>query len=366
MRTVDLYQQKSGTSAVSLLIDLEQGEAFTTGSVMSAKRDRAKLAILKALHEAGGPAGAVRIMDRLRATGVQLQPRTIRQYLLGLDKEGLTRPVSRRRGREITDRGREEVAHANVVEKVGFVAAKVDELGYRMSFDNDGGRGTIIANAALIDRRGLAMALKEIRPVFASGLGMGTRLTLAQAGEELGGVPVPDGQVGIGTVCSVTVNGIMLKEGIPVTSRFGGLLEMRDGNPIRFVELIEYEGTTLDPLEAFIRAGMTQVRECARTGSGMVGASFREIPSVAVGEVRRLRRELERRGLGGILAVGDPNRPLLDIPVGEGRAGMVVVGGLNPVAAVHESGIRLTAHSLAGLEEFREFQTYTEVCDQQR
>ena len=329
---------------------------------MSERTNKAKVAILRALRELDGPAGAARVMRKLGSMGVDLQPRTIRFYLLQLDAEGMTRIASRRQGRELTDRGIEELCHANVTEKVGFIAAKVDTLGYRMSFNNGSGKGTIIANMTLVDGRILSMVLREMARVFAARLGMGTRMCILQAGQRMGDRQVPEGAVGVGTVCSVTANGILLHEGIPVTSRFGGLIEMREGEAVRFVELIEYRGTTLDPLEAFIQAGMTSVRDCARTGTGLIGASFREVPAAAVDEVRGIRKALEKRGLGGVLAVGEPSQPLLDIPVAEGRAGMVVVGGLNPIAAAHEAGIRLSMVSLAGLEDFETFVNYEEAC----
>jgi repressor of nif and glnA expression len=137
---------------------------------------------------------------------------------------------------------------------------------------------------------------------------------------------------------------------------------MRDGEPVRFVELIEYVGTTLDPLEAFIRAGMTRVRDCVQEGSGIIGASFREIPSAAADDAKRIAEAMKAHGLGGVMAIGSPNRPLLDIPVAEGRTGIIVIGGLNPVAAVHESGIRVSMISLAGLEDIRSFGTVEEAC----
>lgn len=314
-----------------------------------------KLAILRVLQDLDGPAGAARIAEHLSSAGADLQPRTIRYYLLQMDREGLTKPVSRRMGREVTVKGRDELAHGNIIEKVGFIASRIDALGYRMSFRNSTGTGTIIANVATIEKGYLARALEYMNPVFARKLGMGSRLAIAREGTELAGFKVARGTVMLGTVCSVTVNGIMLSERVPVTSRFGGLVEMRDGKPVRFVELIEYRGTTIDPLEFFINAGITRVRDCARTGTGILGASFREIPSVAVGDVDRIRKGMERHGLGGILAVGKPNQPLLDIPVSEGRSGMVVLGGLNPIAALREAGAKVTVHSLAGLEDFRSF-----------
>ena len=317
-----------------------------------------KLAILKVLQDLDAPAGAARIVRNLSSHGANLQPRTIRFYLLQMDHDGLTKPVSRRMGRELTAKGRDELAHANIIEKVGFIASRIDALGYRMTFRNSVGVGTIITNISMIEKGYLVRALEYMNPVFGKKLGMGSRLAIAREGEQLAGVKVPKGMAMLGTVCSVTVNGIMLSERIPVTSRFGGLLEMRDGKPVRFVELIEYRGTTIDPLEFFINANMTRVRECAKTGSGMIGASFREVPSVALDEVRRIAREMERHGLGGILALGKPNQPLLDIPVAEGLSGMIVLGGMNPMAALHEAGAKVTIQSLAGLEDFGSFQPF--------
>lgn len=325
--------------------------------------DRIKLAILKALHESGGTAGAARLARRLAALGYDLQPRTVRHYLLALDGDHLTRLVARRKGRALTPRGLQELARANVVEKVGFVASRIDTLSYQMTYRLRTGQGSLITNVAAVDLQAESDIGRELRPVFERGLGMGNRMAIARPGQSLAGFEVPDRTIAVGTVCSVTLNGVFLGEGIPVVSRYGGLLEMQGGQPFRFVQLIEYSGTTLDPLETFIRAGMTTVRECARTGEGLIGASFREVPAVAIEEVERLRRRLEEEGLGGILLLGRPNRPLLDIPVTEGRAGMVVAGGLNPIAALHEVGVRVTIRSLAGLEDAAIFRPYWEVCD---
>jgi repressor of nif and glnA expression len=191
-----------------------------------------------------------------------------------------------------------------------------------------------------------------MRRVLREHLGISNKVLVARAGEPIGGVVVPENFVGIGTVCSVTINGILLHRGIPVTSRFGGLLEIRERRPLRFVELIEYRGSTLDPLEVFIQAGMTRVRDVLQQGSGVICAGFREIPAPAVEDVQALVRQLRPQGIGGIIAVGRPNQPLFGIPVSDGHAGLVVVGGLNPIAAVREAGYAVRIRSLAGLEDF--------------
>ncbi len=155
------------------------------------------------------------------------------------------------------------------------------------------------------------------------------------------------------------LNGFFLKHGIATVSRFGGLLEMLDGNPYRFTQIINYDGTTVDPLEIFIKGQMTSVREACRMNHGTIGASFREVPAEALGRVKRLVAQMERIGLGGVLAIGRPNQPLLQVPVQQGRAGLVVAGGLNPLAAVEESGIPTTNIALHTLFEFEGLTPYT-------
>jgi repressor of nif and glnA expression len=59
------------------------------------------------------------------------------------------------------------------------------------------------------------------------------------------------------------------------------------------------------------------VRQAAATGNGRIGASFREVPTTALGHVAQLLRRLRRMGLGDDLLLGKPNKPLLDFPVHE-------------------------------------------------
>lgn len=317
-----------------------------------------KQRILKVLHRIDRPAGSSQIEDLLRGWGVDLSERSIRLYLLQLDGEGLTQLKSRRAGRVLTAKGRAEVEQGDVIERMGFISGQIDELTYRMGFSLRGGMGTLVVNTTLLSARDEVAALDVVRPVFVARLGMGSRLLVLRAGatyDAARSAVVPRGKIAMVTVCSVTLNGILLKEGIPVTSRFGGLLEFRNRQPARFVELLAYGGTTQDPLELFIRAKMTSVRACVETGHGLAGASFREFPSVALPAVLKIRDQLRLMGLDGILAVGVPNQPLYGIPVGEGRTGLVVLGGLNPAAALEEAGLKSENRSLAGLLDYQKF-----------
>ena len=59
--------------------------------------------------------------------------------------------------------------------------------------------------------------------------------------------------------------------------------------------------------------------------------------------------------------MGKPGRPLLDIPVSEGRVGMIVAGGLNPLAAVEESGIATENVAMKSLFEFEHLTPFWEL-----
>lgn len=303
--------------------------------------------------------GSEKIARALELSGIYISERAVRNYLDQTDALGWTQNLGRR-GRRITEEGRAELERALVVDKVGFVAARVDTLSYQMDFDIHTCQGKIILNISTLPAESFRPALKIIAEAYRAKLGMGRLMTVAQPGEKLGTFRTPPGKVAIGTVCSVSLNGILLRANIATVSVFGGLLEFEKGKPTRFTEIIHYAGSSLDPLEIFIRSGMTSVGQAAKTGKGVLGASFREVPSVALPEVRRLIKETERVGLGGVIVVGSPDQPILDIPVTVGRVGMVVAGGMNPVAAVAESGIPVTNAAMSTLCSYETLRDYRE------
>jgi HTH-type transcriptional regulator, global nitrogen regulator NrpRI len=333
-----------------------------TEHLLSPRSARARAAILKALDELGAPAGALKISELITGMGIPLQARSIRFHLLKMDREGLTQCVGKHEGRTITENGKRELARISVMRKVGFIGSRMDELGYRMTFDAGTRAGTVVSNVAIIDQRDMSRSLHYMKPVFSSGLSMGNRIAVRMAGGKVCGAEVPRGKMILSTICSVTINGVFLKSGIPVVSRFGGLLEMKHGSPHRFVELTEYQGTSIDPHKIFIMANMTRVAQYAVDGSGTIGVSFREFPSIAFDEVKKLVSSLRGANLNGVLAIGRPNCPLLDIPVSEGRAGLITIDGLNPIAALHEAGIPVELNPLSGLEDISAYVPFEDVA----
>lgn len=332
---------------------------------MREKTEKKRLAILRILLESGECLTSSKLTRQLLDLGHDVSGRTVRLYLIELDREGLTKNFGKR-GRQITSRGSKELSAVKAYEKMGFMAAKIDQLTFNMTFDIAKKSGTVIINISMLPLDKLKRAVPQIKKVFNAGFAMGRLLTLFRPGERVGELTVPEGCVGIGTVCSVTLNGVLLTHGVPTSSRYGGLLEIQDKQPRRFVELISYEGTTIDPLEIFIRTGMTDYIGATGSGNGRIGAGFREIPADSRGRVQEIAGHLEKVGLGGFMRIGWPGQPLLDIPVSEGRAGAVVIGGLNPIAILEEDGIRITSRAMANIVDYQLLFPYQELDQRMR
>jgi len=303
--------------------------------------------------------GSRGISRQLKLHGVDLTERTVRYHLRLLDERGFTK-VFGREGRMITPKGEEELSHALVSEKVGFVISKIESLSYLTNLDLETEEGEIILNVSYFPEARLKEALKIMKPVFSSPYIMSDKVVLCRGGENIGDITAPEGQVGFGTICSVTINGIFLKAGIPVTSKFGGVLQI-NSEPLRFTALISYEGSSLDPLEIFIRSRMTDVLGAVKDRTGKILASFREIPVVSIEKVLQLRENLKERGIGGILLIGNPNQPLLEMPVGMDKTGMVIVGGLNPIASLEEAGIPSVSKAMSTLFKFSDMIKFREL-----
>lgn len=308
--------------------------------------------------------GSRELSRQLTQHGVELTERTVRYYLKMLDKRGYTE-VFGKEGRKITARGREELKHSLVSDRLGFVISRIEALSYLTTLDLAAMDGDIILNISYFPAKKLQAALRLLKPVFRSPYVMSDRVILAREGEAIGNTVVPKGMAGLGTVCSVTINGIFLKAGIPVSSRFGGVVQTESGNARRFLSLISYEGSSLDPLEIFIKSKMTAVSEAVAGKSGKILASFREIPLVCADKAKKLARTLEERGIRGILLIGSPNTPLLEVPVGIDKTGVVIVGGLNPIAVLEENDIATQSKAMSTLVDYSLLVPFSEVLASQ-
>ena len=322
--------------------------------------NRTMFTILRVLDKYEDIVGSIELSRELLSHGIELSERTVRHYLKLLDHMGMTR-VQGKRGRVITEKGKGELNKAFVSERINFIISKIDSLSYLTDFNIDTLKGNIILNISFFSEKKLRDVVKIAAGVFASPYVMSNRIILAKGGERIGDVHVPMGCVGLGTVCSITLNGIFLKSGIPVTSRYGGVVEIEDGIPRRFTSLISYEGSSMDPLEILIKSRTTDVTSAIAENNGKILASFREIPVVSMREAEILTEKMSSKGLGGTILFGKPNQPMLDVPVGVDKVGTLVVGGLNPIAAAEEAGISTESKAMSTLYEYSRLLTFNDA-----
>ena len=322
--------------------------------------ERKVLSILKILSDSQEPLGARVVARRLKDHGVELGERAVRYHLKLMDERGLTRLVHRD-GRLITEQGVEELGSALVRDKVGFAISRIELLGFRTDFNWDKRTGSVPVNISFFPKEKFNKALQAMKPAFEEKLCVSDLVAVASEGERLGELIVPEGEIGLATVCSIVINGALLKAGVPMDSRFGGILQIRNHKPLRFVELIHYAGSSLDPSEVFIRARMTSVGEAAKSGEGRILANFREIPALCRAIAEQVVTKFREAGLGGLLVMGNTSEPVCEIPVELNRIGMILLGGLNPVAAAEEAGIEAENHAMSTVMEYRDLIKFQEL-----
>src|SRR4030066_1328779 len=311
--------------------------------------ERKIAAILKVLSDSSEPLGGRIISRRLKEHGIDLNERTVRYHLKIMDERGFTRSIGHRDGRTITQPGLEELKSTLVCDKVGFVTDRLELLAYLTTFDLDRHTGGIPIDTSLFSKRDFPRALEVMKSVFEAGLCASNLVAIATEGERLGDTMVPQGKIGFATVCSAVVIGSMLKAGIPVDSRFGGILQIKHNEPTRFVELIEYNGSTIDPFEIFIAGRMTSAMKSAKNGDGKILASFQEIPLLSKTEANTVIEQLKTANLCNLVIMGKSSEPVCEIPVRLNKVGLVLPSGLNAIAATAETGIDVTSKAMNGV-----------------
>jgi repressor of nif and glnA expression len=270
---------------------------------------------------------AGQLMDALTAQGLDPSERTLRLHCAELCDLGLVAREGRR-GYRLTDTGRELAREFTASRRVGAVLHRMEETVCQLSFDPESGEGLVSINAYVVRQSLLGTLVEDIEAVFRAGLAVGDRVLLAGPGEDILGREVPPGHVGMGTVCSLTLAAMLMRRGVPTQALFGGLLRVEEGRPAHLLDMVRYDATSLSPNELFIRARLTSVVEAARLGSGAITASARELPMSALPALRDAAALCADRGL-----------PLLNIPVHEGRVGLLLATGLNPLACLWERNL---------------------------
>jgi HTH-type transcriptional regulator, global nitrogen regulator NrpRI len=323
--------------------------------------ERKSILILRILNQAQQSLGARIIARRMKDYGINLSERAVRYHLQFMDQRELTRFVGRRDGRVITPKGVEELRNARVQDKVGYCISRMEILAYKTTFDPIAGNGVLPINVSFFPTESFKEALKGMKSAFEKNLCVSELVAVAPEDAFLGDVHVPKGCIGFATICSIVLSGVLLKRGIPLESKFGGILQVSEHKPMRFVDLIHYSGTSLDPSEAFISARMTAVRDVLRRGEGKILANFCEVAGVCRDGVEEVMELLKGVGIIAVIIKGKMGEPVCQVSVDVNKMGMILLGGLNPVAAAREAGVEETNLPMSTVMEYKDLRRFSSV-----
>jgi repressor of nif and glnA expression len=314
---------------------------------------RKEIEILRILSEFDSPVGSTLLKRELRKRGFLLSERTVRYHLLLLETKGFVLGHNRR-GRTITPKGLEELGRALASQRLGFTTTRFMSLAYSATYDPAVDSGTIVANVSILDKRLHEKTLETVKALHDMDLLSAPYIKLLDENEDYCDIHVPDGKIALFTVCNLTIDSILIHSGIPLSFEYGGLVQVVNRKPIRFAEIVSYEGTTIPPLDVFVYKKMTSITRILKTGSGMLLATLREIPAEARDKTVKILENQKKKGWGGILVLGEPNEPILGVPIGMDRFGICMVGGIVPAAAMVEEGAEIVTaapHCFIPIEE---------------
>ncbi len=214
----------------------------------------------------------------------------------------------------------------------------------KVSFDPERMEGEIITNTSVVATEMLGPTLKTLRDVVNSGLTVSPFVKIDYDG------PLAR----IRTACSITIDGVLLKSGVPIRPKGGGVIEVIEREPVRFTDMLMYWATTIDPIDVLISQDITNVTGMMRTGNGRILGNLQEAPMLAREKIEERLEALSEVEFAGVLELGEPNMDVLGMSVERDRVGIALIGGTNIVAAAIEQGINIQNKSISGLTDIKE------------
>ena len=230
--------------------------------------------------------------------------------------------------------------------RIRFIMSRIRDLIYGVTFDPKKKSGKVIVNISVINENDLRAALNIFDKTLRGGFSISPYIKSEPTGNE--------GEIALYTMCSMTIDGVLLKQGIPTNPRGGGIIQVTNERPIRFTDFLDYKSTTIDPLEILMSQQLTSVTKAIETGSGKILANIREVPLVAKEHAEQVLDELLKADIDGVIKIGEPNSDALGLSVGRDHIGIVVLGGTNPLAAIREAGINVRTKAISNLMDISE------------
>lgn len=229
--------------------------------------------------------------------------------------------------------------------KISFLLSKSWNLIQQVNFDMEKQKGKIIANVSFVNKDDIDEALRIMEDTY------NNNPKYINPYFRLVNHPNDVNKVGIATICSLSIDGILINNGIMSNPKYSGLLELTE--PPLFIELISYNGTTLDPHKIFLSKNMTDIS--GSTGPNKILASVKEIPYITREYTVELLNILNNIGFS-VYKIGKPRELVYNSKVDNYNFGVITGGGLNSIGAVKEKGIDIEVKAMEKLLPFEKME----------
>ena len=227
--------------------------------------------------------------------------------------------------------------------KLPFMLTKSWNLIQQVNFDVEKRKGDIIANVSYIHKNDVDNALAIMEETY------NNNPKYINPYYKLIDHPTDEDKIGIATICSLSIDGLLINNGIKSTPKYGGLLELTE--PPLFIDLISYNGTTVDPHKIFLSKNMTSISR--NIGPNKILASVKEIPYIARDYAVYLLDILNNIGFS-IYKIGKPRELVYNAKVDNYNFGIIAGGGLNSIGAIKEKGIDIEVKAIEKLIPFED------------
>lgn len=215
-------------------------------------------------------------------------------------------------------------------EKIPFVNSRSWNLIHKTDYNYETKEGNIVANISYLNKKDIDIALDIIKDTY-------NKLPKhINPHYKLLDHPTDNDKIGLATVCSLSIDGILINNGIMSTPQYGGLLEL--GKPPLFIEMISYNGSSIDPHKIFIFKNLCNINQ--KVNPKKLLASIKEIPYIARDKSEEILKEINKDGLP-IYKIGKPRELVYNAKVDNYNFGIVAGSGLNSIATIKEAGIEV-------------------------
>ena len=225
--------------------------------------------------------------------------------------------------------------------KIPFLLSKSWNLIQQVNFDVEKRKGNIISNVSYVSKDDLDESVKIMEDAF------NNNPKYINPYYKIIEHPTDDSKAGICTICSLSIDGILINNGIMCNPKYGGLLELTE--PPLFIDLISYNGTTIDPHKVFLSKNMTSIT--GNVGPNKILASVKEVPYIAREYAVYLLDILNNIGFS-IYKIGKPRELVYNAKAENYNFGVISGGGLNSIGAIKEKGIDIEVKAIEKLIPF--------------